>query len=437
VHPHNLDAERALLGGLMLDAERLNDVTAIVRDEDFYREDHGALFGLFRALQSEGRSIDTVTVPERIMQGGNEHRYGGVAYVLGLPEHAPSTANLTHYAEIIREKAILRGLIRAGEDMSRRAHEQPEDVAALIDDATRQLLSLGQARDDRGWKAISEIIDQEMLRIEKLDDNKTGITGSSTGFFDLDEKLAGLQRTDLIVLAARPAMGKTALALNFALNAATSSDIGVGVFSMEMSRGQLVTRLLCTEAQVSAERMRTGGFEPGDWEKIMDASESLRGLRIHLDDSPGLSVGEVRSRARRLKSADPTLGLIVLDYIQLMRGDDARAPREQQISAISRGLKALAKDLDVTVIALSQLNRGVESRADKRPLVSDLRESGAIEQDADIILFIYRDDYYNKESPDKGLAEVIIAKQRNGPTGTVKLVFQGQFTRFANWTAEL
>lgn len=431
--PQAVEAERALLGGLLQDPSELVRVAERVRAEDFYRPEHGALFNLLVEMQSRGDSIDLVTVAERLTRGNQADRFGGAGYVAELPEHAPSTANLPHYAEVIREKSALRDLIRVSTELANQAYAQPEDVTELLDRAGREMANLGQGTGRKSWLAISEIVDEELLRIEKVAEKGGTTSGLSTGFADLDKKLAGLHKSDLLILAARPAMGKTALALNIAQNVALMENVPVGVFSMEMSRGQLVTRMLCCHGLVDAGRVRTGQMVTDDWDRFLDASEYLRKSTIQIDDNPGLSLSELRARGRRLKSEHPTLGLIVLDYLQLMRGDDARAPREQQISAISRGLKAMAKDLEISVIALSQLNRGVESRADKRPLVSDLRESGAIEQDADVILFIYRDEYYNPESLDKGLAEVIIAKQRNGPTGTVKLAFQGQFTRFDNY----
>jgi replicative DNA helicase len=431
--PHALEAERALLGGIMSAPEALDDVEELVRPEDFYRPEHGALYQLLTEMRGRAEAIDLVTVSERLLRGGQPDRYGGAGYVAELPEHAPSTANLAYYAGIVREKSVLRELIRVTTELSGRAYLQPDDVGELLDQAAREVSALGQGRGARSWHQISEIVDQELLRVEKLAENPGTTTGRTSGFADLDKKLAGMHPTDFVVLAARPGMGKTALALNIAQNVALMEGAAVGLFSLEMSRGQLVTRMLCCHGLVDAGRVRTGTLDTDDWSKFLDASEYLRKARVFIDDSPGISIGDLRARARRLKAENPDLALIVIDYLQLMRGDDPRQPREQQISAISRGLKGLAKDLHCCVMGLSQLNRGVESRQDKRPLVSDLRESGAIEQDADVILFIYRDEYYNPESLDKGLAEVIIAKQRNGPTGTVKLAFQGQFTRFDNY----
>ncbi|HHO50544.1 MAG TPA: replicative DNA helicase [Deltaproteobacteria bacterium] len=832
--PQAIEAERALLGGLLQQPDQLSTVGEAVQPDDFYRPEHGALLKLLLEMHGRGESIDLVTVSDRITREGQAQRFGGVAYVVELPEHVPSTANLPHYAEVIKDKSTLRELIRAARELAEQAYLQPEDVSQLVEQAAKDFTGLGRGGSRRSWRQISLIVDEELLRIEKLSERGGTTTGATTGFVDLDKKLAGLQPTDLLILAARPAMGKclaagsgillsdgrvvpleevvarrradlirldddlrlrpgrasdfiddgikprfevrtrlgrrvrttathpfltfrgwrplaelkvglriavprripvfgdqgvglqrarllgylvadgapgesgnagpelsreltalvqelraprssscahapspaelrggadeallrwlgghglavagpqrrvpeaihtaprpeiaaflsrlfaidgaasvsapgrprivltssseararqvqhlllrfgilsrvealegegsggpptwrigithpdsvcafaeeigiqgracaverarraaeqgpeddsdtfpgeiwaridaargarpwaeifeilgpdpvargalsraglariaahlgdrglqelaggdvcwdeivaieaigpgqvydltvdevhnfvaddvcvhnTALALNIAQNVALIEEVPVGLFSLEMSRGQLVTRMLCCHGLVDAGRVRTGGLDTEDWERFLHASEHLRKANIHIDDTPGLSIGDVRTRARRLKAEHDNLSLIVIDYLQLMKGDDPRSPREQQISSISRGLKALAKDLECSVLALSQLNRGVESRQDKRPLVSDLRESGAIEQDADVIMFIYRDDYYNPESLDRGLAEVIIAKQRNGPTGTVKLAFQGQFTRFDNY----
>jgi len=431
--PNAIDAERALLGGLMQQPVHVPKVADIVEPADFYRPEHQALYELLVQMQSRSESIDLITVSDRIVREGQQERYGGVAYVVELPDHVPSTANLPHYAGVIKEKALLRALIGTTQALTDAAYAQPEDVGQLLDRAARDMVTIGVGQDRRSWQQISLIVDEELLRIEKLSEHAGDTTGFTTGFLDLDAKLAGLHPTDLLILAARPAMGKTALALNIAQNVATIEEVAVGIFSMEMSRGQLITRMLCCHGLVNAGKVRTGTLDTEDWERFLDASEYLRKAKVHIDDSPGLSIGEVRTRARRLKTENPDLGLVVIDYLQLMKGEDSRASREQQISSISRGLKGLAKDLECPVIALSQLNRGVESRQEKRPLTSDLRESGAIEQDADVILFLYRDEVYNKDTLDQGIAEVIVAKQRNGPTGTVKLVFQGEYTRFDNY----
>ena len=434
-YPQSIESERALLGGLILDSDAISMTAEIVKPEHFYRPDHQELFRLLVELDASNTVIDVVSLPERIKREGKEQIYGGALYVTELPDAVPSTANLEHYAKVIREKATLREMITRMEHMSTLAYNSPQDPTALIEQAAREMAQLGTEGSTRGWEPISSIVDDEVVRIEGLTGQPGGVTGVSTGFIELDDILAGLQRTDLVILAARPAMGKTALALNIAQNAALAGH-GVGIYSLEMSRGQLVTRMMCSHALVEGGRVKTGNLKTSDWERLLESSNVLRTTKVFIDDTPGLSIGDVRSRARRLRSRCPELGLIVIDYLQLMRGDDPKESRTQQISAISRGLKGLAKDLDVPVVALSQLNRGVEQRQDKRPMVSDLRESGAIEQDADVIMFIYRDEYYNPDSPDQGLAEVIIAKQRNGSTGKVKLVFQGRFTRFDNHQVE-
>ena len=420
----------------MIDPARLSEVCEVVAPGDFYRPEHEALFSLLVAMESAREPIDLVTVPERAARDESAERYGGVAYVVELPDHAPSTANLPYYAKVVRDKALLRRFITLAQGLASDAMGQPEQVGDLLDRAGRELLALGKSRGGGEWHRVSLIVDEELARLETLSQRTDGITGTPSGFADLDEKLAGMQPSDLIILAARPSMGKTALALNLAQNAALTSNATVAIFSLEMARGQLVTRMLCSEARVDASKVRTGRLDAADWELFLEASDVLRRARIHIVDTPGLTITEVRMRAQRLAAEHGQLGLIVIDYLQLMQGDDPKARREQQISSISRGLKALAKDLGVPVVALSQLNRGVEARQEKRPLLSDLRESGAIEQDADVIMFIYRDEYYNPDSPDKGLAEVIIAKQRNGPTGTVKLVFEGRFTRFDDYAPD-
>ncbi len=430
VYPSSVESERALLGGLLLDPARLDDVEGLIEVSDFYRPDHGALFALLVDMSRAKEPIEPVTVLERMSRGGEAERYGGVGYVTELPDHAPGTANLPYYAKILREKALLRRFVELAQGLTEEALAQPEDVTELLDRAARGLTEMREGRETSEWEQVSLIVDKELERLEELSKRPEGVTGVPSGFTDLDNVLAGLQRSDLVILAARPSMGKTALALNFAQNAALDGGAVVAIFSLEMSRGQLVTRMLCAEARVDASKVRTGRLDDADWEAFIEASDVLRRARIHIVDSPGLSIGEVTVRARRLHQEKGPIDLVVIDYLQLLQGDDPKARREQQISGISRGLKALAKELNAPVVALSQLNRGVESRQEKRPMLSDLRESGAIEQDADVIMFIYRDEYYNPESPDKGLAEVIVAKHRNGPTGTVKLVFQGRHTRF-------
>jgi replicative DNA helicase len=436
--PHATDAERLLLGGLMRDPVDLAVIAEVVKPDDFYRPEHGTLFGLLVSMQGRGIPIDpVVTVADHMAREGKAEQYGGLAYVMELPDRVPATANLRHYAEMVREKSLLRQLVETADWVRESALMQPEDVPLLLDEAAARITGVGLTMGRRSWQPISLTVDEQLVEIDKLTKHESETTGRSTGFEDVDKMLAGLHPTDLLILAARPGMGKTALALNIAQNVALKEEVPVGIFSLEMGRAQLVTRMLCCEGFVDAGKVRTGTLEQDDWARLLEASERLRRTKVHIDDSPGLSIGEVRTRARRLQAEVKDIGLIVIDYLQLMRGDDPRAPREQQISSISRGLKGLAKDLNCPIMALSQLNRGVESRADKRPMVSDLRESGAIEQDADVIMFIYRDDYYNKPSDDPGVAEIIVAKQRNGPTGTARLAWLGKYTRFDSVDAQL
>jgi len=435
-YPQAVEAERALLGGLIQRPDLLQEIYGVVRPEHFYRDDHRELYRLLLEMNDQGDAIDMVTVPERVAREPKEDRYGGVAYVVELPDHVPSTANLGHYAETVRQKALLRALITTAHDLSDAAYAQPDDVTTLLDQAAQQIVGLGQERSRGDWVPISMVVDNEILRIEALEARGDGITGVPTGFVDLDRKLAGLQPGDLVILAGRPSMGKTALALNIAQYASLMGEVAVGIYSLEMSRQQLVDRMLCAHAMVNASKVRTGRLDVADWERFLEASEILRKARIHINDAPGLTIAEIRAHARRLATQDPHLGMLVVDYIQLMAAEDPRQSRVNQVSDMSRGLKALAKDLHVPVLALSQLSRGVEQRQDKRPIMSDLRESGAIEQDADVILFIYRDEYYNTDTAEPNVAEVIIAKQRNGPTGTIKLVFQGEYTRFDSYAEE-
>ena len=429
--PQSLEAERAVLGGLMLDPERVLPVAERLSPDDFYRAAHARLFKLMVEMTERGEPTEMVAVVERIVSTTAAEEFGGLSYVSSLPDSVPSTENLEYYATVVRDRALRRKLIFGAQDIAERVYSGEDELPELLDFAESTVFTITQERSNQDWASLGQLVDKEYQRIKVLSDRKGDVTGTTTGYVDLDRMLAGMQRSDLIVLAARPAMGKTALALNIAQNASRAGH-AVGVYSLEMSRGQLATRLLCAEARVSMSKVRTGMLSrEDDWPRLRDAHAALSEMPIFIDDTPALTATQVRSKARRLKAEHPNLAVLIVDYIGLM-GGDPKISREQQVSASSRGLKALAKELDVTVIGLSQLNRGVEQRPDKRPLLSDLRDSGAIEQDADIIMFIYRDEYYNKESMDKNIAEVIIAKQRNGPTGTVRLFFEGEFTRFEN-----
>ncbi len=433
--PHSLDAERALLGALLLNPGNIDSVAAFLGHDAFHRDAHARLFKLLLDMSEEGMVYDTLAVVDRVVSSGEEDAFGGIAYISSLPEQVPSTENVEYYARIVHEKAVRRRLLKASQAIAESAVSD-RDLVEVLDNAEQSIFEVGRQSSHKDWHSLSEVIDVEFKRIQNLSERRGDVTGVTSGFIDLDRLLAGFQPSDLVILAARPAMGKTALALNFIRNAAMGAGVGGGLFSLEMSRGQLVTRMLCAEARVDASKVRSGYLsKEKDWPRLIDAAERIYQAPIFIDDTPGLTIAQVRSRARRLKAERPELGLIAVDYLQLMQGSQgSRESREQVISSISRGLKGLAKELEIPIIALSQLNRGVEARArnDKRPLLSDLRESGAIEQDADIIMFIYRDEYYNKESQEPGIAEVIVAKQRNGPTGTVKLLFQGQFLRFSS-----
>jgi replicative DNA helicase len=430
-YPESVEAERALLGGLLQAPDVITYIADRLRPEHFTRSDHAALFALLEEMTRRKETVDLVTLPRRLLADGRSAEvYGGVAYVLELPDYAPSTANLEHYATVIRDQALLRELIRLSEGLSRRAGTPAADAGALIEEGMKDLANLATGMRSTTWSRVSELLDEEMSRLSSLLGQNVTVPGLTTGFRELNEKLAGFKPGQLIILAARPGMGKTALALNMAQRAALEGGQGVGIFSLEMERAELVNRLVVSHAMVDSNLVRMGRLTQVDWNKLDKAADELRYAPIFLDDTAALTLGNLRVRARKLKAENPNLGLLVIDYLQLMQGDDPRVPRIQQVSDISRGLKALAKDLKVPVLALSQLNRAVESRQDKRPLLSDLRESGSIEQDADVILMIYRDDYYNKESSEPGVSEVIIAKQRAGATGTVKLVFQGHYLRF-------
>jgi replicative DNA helicase len=429
------ETERALLGGIMLAPEQLLQVREVIRAEDFHRPAHQHLFDLLCVLSESGAVPDTMVLLDEVERRGEAERVGGLAYVIGLPQACPSVDNLEAYARRVKEHAVRRQLLLAARQIEADIQEGVKDLPSLMDGAEKAIFEISNLSGSKSWHALSSVVDEQILEIQRRAETPGDVTGVPTGFIDLDRKLAGFQRTDLIVLAARPAMGKTAFVLNLTLNAALQGGVAVGLFSLEMSRHQLATRMLCSHARVDASLVRTGNLDPNeDWRKLIEAAEVLHGLPIYIDDTPGLTITQLRSKARRLKAEHPNLGLLIIDYLQLMQGTGgAKESRENVISNISRGMKILAKELDVPVIALSQLNRSLESRTDKRPLPSDLRESGAIEQDADVILFIYRDEVYNKEnSPKKGIAEIIIAKQRSGPIGTVELAFLDKYILFQN-----
>ncbi|HYC01470.1 MAG TPA: replicative DNA helicase [Candidatus Limnocylindrales bacterium] len=435
VPPHSMEAEESVLGGLLIDQFALDKIADLVRAEDFYVERHARIFSAMIQLSESARPIDVITVSDRLKQSGELQRIGGAAFLVELAEKVVTAANVEHYARIIHDKAILRRLIRVSTEILGGAYEARGSTRDFIDKAETAIFELSADSTHSALRRIDGLIGPTVERIEQLFEKKQEITGVATGYYDLDRMTAGLQPSDLIVVAGRPSMGKTAFCLNIAEHAAMEGNIGVAVFSMEMSTEQVVMRMLCSQAQINNAAVRTGQLRDRDIKNLALTAGRLGSAPIYIDDAAAQTVVEVRAKARRLKH-DPAanLGLIIIDYLQLMRGGGEDS-REQEISTISRSLKALAKELSVPVIALSQLNRGVESRTDKRPGMADLRESGAIEQDADVIAFIYRDEQYNPDTAEPGVAEIIVAKQRNGPTGTVRLMFDKPYARFRNFTS--
>ncbi len=435
IPPHNTEAEQSVLGAMLLDKEVIPTVTEILKSEDFYREDNREIFEAISELFDRAEPIDLITVSEQLKLRGTLERVGGLEYLTNLATSVPTTANARYYARIVEEKSILRKLIKAASDIVNMGYEDQEELAYILDRAERSIFDILQKRSTKGFTHIKDVLIETFNKLEELYNSKGHVTGVPTGFIDLDNKTAGLQNSDLILIAARPAMGKTAFALNIAQYAAVHARIPVAIFNLEMSKEQLVNRMLCSEVMIDSHKMRTGKLEDEDWKKIARALGPLSEAPIYIDDTPGLTVTEIRAKCRRLK-LEKNIGLVMIDYLQLIQGRGRSENRQQEISEISRSLKILAKELNVPIITLSQLSRGPESRSDHRPMLSDLRESGAIEQDADIVMFIYRDDYYNPNSDKPNIAEIIIAKHRNGATGTVELKFMGQYTKFANLKKE-
>ena len=433
VPPQNLEAESSVLGGILLENEAINLVLELLRAEDFYRESHRKIFRAMIELSDRTEPVDVITLSECLKNRGELEAVGGSAYLASLNDFVPTAANIAYYARIVREKSILRHLIHAATEVATKGYDATSNVEELLDSAEKAIFDITEQRIKGSFVKVGDMMKDSIKMVEKLFERKTMITGVPTGFRDLDAKTAGLQPADLIIVAARPGMGKTAFSLNIAGHAAFSG-YGVAVFSLEMAKEQLALRLLCSEARVDNARVRTGYLSDRDFPKLATAAGKLHDALIYIDDTPAISVLELRAKARRLaRDRDKKLGLIIVDYLQLMRGTGAAQNREQEISEISRSLKALAKELNVPVMAISQLNRRVEDRNDKTPQLSDLRESGAIEQDADVIAFIYREAAYNPKSDDN-TATITIAKQRNGPTGDLSLTFLREFTRFEDYT---
>jgi replicative DNA helicase len=436
IPPHSVEAEASVLGGLLLDNAAWDKVGDLLSENDFYRFEHKLVFSAVETLVNASKPADVVTVFEHLQNLGKNDEVGGLAYLNALAQYVPSAGNIRRYAEIVRERSILRKLVSACDDITGQAFStKGKSISSIVDEAEQKILSIGEegSRLNQGFQSMNTLVVDLLDRVQDMADNPNDVTGVPTGFYDLDRMTAGLQSGELIVLAARPSMGKTALAINIAEHVALNEGLPVAVFSMEMGAAQLAVRIVGSIGRIDQGHLRTGRLTDEEWPRLTEAVESLRGVSLHIDESAGLTSSELRANARRLARKCGKLGLIVVDYLQLMSGNDGSdgENRATELGEISRGLKMLAKELQCPVIALSQLNRSVEARPDKRPMMSDLRESGAIEQDADIIMFIYRDEYYTKDAcKEPGIAEVIIAKQRNGPTGTVKLAFLKPITKF-------
>lgn len=439
VPPHSIEAEQSVLGGLLLDNSAWDRIADFVNEDDFYRYDHRIIFQHIVKLINATRPADVITVYEAMGTSGKSEEAGGLAYLNALAQNTPSAANIRRYAEIVRDRGVLRKLITVSDEIASKAfNPQGKEVKQLLDEAESKIFAIAEegARGAQGWMAIQPLLTQVVERIDELynRDNQNDITGVPTGLVDLDKMTSGLQPGDLIIVAGRPSMGKTAFSLNIGENVAIESGLPVAVFSMEMGGAQLAMRMLGSVGRLDQSRLRIGKLNDDDWPRLTHAIQKMNEAQLYIDETPALSPIELRARARRLSRQCGKLGLVIVDYLQLMSGNGGGENRATEISEISRSLKGLAKELHCPVIALSQLNRSLEQRPNKRPVMSDLRESGAIEQDADVILFIYRDQVYNPDSPDKGTAEIIIGKQRNGPIGTVRVTFLGEYTKFDNYT---
>ena len=431
VPPQNLDAEESVLGGVLLDMHALDRVVEVMGADDFYRGSHRKIFRAMLTLSEKGEPIDLITLADTLKARAELQEIGGATYLAELADKVPSAANIVHYARIVREKAVLRSLINVCSEIVTRCYNGEEDIERFLDEAERLIFDVSEKRIRPSFFKMGDMIMDTIKLVEKLYERKELVTGVPTGFLDLDRMTAGLQPSDLIIVAARPSVGKTAFVLNIAQYVTLHANTAVGIFSMEMAKEQLVLRMLCSEARVDNAKVRTGYLGERDFPRLAMAAGRLAEAPIYIDDTPAQNVLELRAKTRRLKR-EANIGLVIIDYLQLMRGLDAQENRTQELSEISRSLKSLAKELNIPVVALSQLNRQVEQRADKRPVMSDIRESGSIEQDADVIMFIYRDEVYKPDSQDEGVAEIIIGKQRNGPTGTVRLAFRKEYTRFDN-----
>ena len=433
VMPHSVEAEQSVVGAMLMDKDAITTASEIISGNDFYQSAYGIIFDSMVELFNESKTVDLITLQERMKEKDVPAEVDSLEFVKDLVTAVPTSANVKYYAQIVADKSMMRKLIKLNEEIANTCYAGKESLEAVLEKTEKAVFDLLQKRNTGEYVPIKQVVLNALDRIEKASKNKGTVTGIPTGFIDLDYKLSGLQPSDLVLVAARPSMGKTAFVLNIAQYMAFKKDKGVAIFSLEMSKEQLVNRLFSLESQVDAQALRTGNMKDSDWEKLIEGAGIIGKSNLIIDDTPGISVSELRSKCRKYK-LEHGLDIVIIDYLQLMTGSVGKnsESRQQEISEISRSLKGLARELNVPVVALSQLSRAVESRPDKRPMLSDLRESGAIEQDADVVMFIYRDEYYNKDSEFKKQAEIIIAKQRNGPVGTVNLAWLGEYTKFAN-----
>lgn len=434
IMPHSMEAEQAVIGSMLMDRDAMESALEILQPDDFYGRQYGTLFQAIRELNTENKPVDLVTLQERLKENNVPEELAGMDFIREVLGSVPTSANVKYYAKIVKEKSLMRRLIRTTEEITAQCYQGTDNVEALMDSTEKKIFNLMQSRGGGDFTPIRQVVINALERIEAASKQNGSITGVSTGFIDLDYQTSGMQPSDLILVAARPSMGKTAFVLNMAQHMAFRDNITTAIFSLEMSKEQLVNRLFSLESKVDAQVLRNGRLEDSDWERLIESAEIIGNSNLIIDDTPSISIAELRSKCRKYKM-EMNLGVIIIDYLQLMSGSSggkSSTSRQQEISDISRSLKAVARELNVPVIALSQLSRAVEQRDDKRPMLSDLRESGAIEQDADVVMFLYRDEYYNPDTEKKNLAEVIVAKQRNGSTGSVELVWLGQYTKFAN-----
>ena len=432
IPPHDIEAEQAIIGSMLTDKDAVIAAVEVLQEQDFYREDNKIIYSAILNLYNRAEPIDIITLKSELKSMGKFEAVGGLEYIVQLPDKVPTTSNVEQYIKIVEEKSMLRALIKTADELITLGYDPTQEVEQVIDIAEKKIFQVMQKKNQKGYSSIKDILVDTFTQLEQLYNQKESITGVPTGFVDLDYRTSGLHNSDLILVAARPAMGKSAFALNIATNAAVRAKVPVAIFSLEMSKEQMTNRILCSEAMVDSAKVRTGKIDDDEWAKLAATSGALSEAGIYIDDTPGISIMEIRAKCRKMK-LEKNIGLVVIDYLQLVQGSNKKGgSREQEIAEISRSLKILAKEIDVPVIALSQLSRAPEQRIDHRPMLSDLRESGSIEQDADIVMFLYRDDYYNEDTEKKNIAEVIIAKHRSGATGTVELLWLANYTKFAN-----